>query len=216
MVSPENKNKIPSEKEAASEKQTTLTGLFAETLDFIAKRDKKGSEQRAGNLVRSASQLVRQEYLKYRGLGFEGKELSGFPIRIMDSRKLKEKFIEQGLKASAVKEKEIPQEVFLITDDSLDELDLVIVYPQDNYYLGYYCGSKKEYLKFIGNQTEKKGSVELTIVRDRVLPPESNNLSVDALFKEAQSGKGERTNSMIPLPKEVSLDPFPFEKKEDI
>ena len=47
----------PSSKETASEKQTSLAGLFSEALDFVVKRDEAGSEKRAINLVLSASQL---------------------------------------------------------------------------------------------------------------------------------------------------------------
>jgi len=193
----------PSSKETASEKQTSLAGLFSEALDFVVKRDEAGSEKRAINLVLSASQLLRQEYQKYKKLGFGGEELWSFPIKFMDKEKLVKKHDIKGL---AVKEKEIPQKVLLITDGSFDELDLEITYPRANYYWSYCLGLKKEYLKFIGNETEKGKSIELTIIRDKILSVD--NFSVYALVKNERGGKNEGTNCMVSLPEETSLDPF--------
>ena len=146
---------------------------------------------------------VRQEYQKYKKLGFGGEELWSFPIKFMDKEKLVKKHDIKGL---AVKEKEIPQKVLLITDGSFDELDLEITYPRANYYWSYCLGLKKEYLKFIGNETEKGKSIELTIIRDKILSVD--NFSVYALVKNERGGKNEGTNCMVSLPEETSLDPF--------
>ena len=201
MADPEKK---PSSKEITPEKQTSLAGFFSEALDFVVKRDEAGSEKRAINLVLSASQLLRQEYQKYKKLGFGGEELSGFPINIMDKKTLIEHNIKGGLIGE---EKEIPQEVFLAIDDSLDTLYLrVDDYPRGSYFMSCFLDSDREYLKFIGGRAEKEGRVELEIIKYKAF--QFDNFSVYALIKNEKGDKNEGTNCMVSLPEETSIDPF--------